>query len=426
MTSPPDGAADDDAPDPTGEVPEPTPLLTPRGGVPRVVTSADDVPALAERFAAGHGPVAIDAERASGFRYSARAQLVQIHRRGAGIALIDPIATGDLSALGRALDGVEWVLHAAIADLACLAEIGLRPDRLFDTELGGRLAGFERVSLGTMTENLLGYRLAKGHSAADWSTRPLPEDFLVYAALDVDILLDLRDEVEAVLREQGKLGWAHEEFEAVRTAPPAPPRLDPWRRTTGLQQVKTRRGMAVVQALWESRDALGRETDIAPGRLLPDRSISEAGVVLPKTLQEMLEISGFTRRNVVKHRRRWFAAIESALRLPERRLPRKNAPLDPNAGPSRWMGKDNDVADRYALAREVVLEASERLQIPPENLVPPNAVRSLAWTPPPVADERAVAAQLREFGARDWQVEQLARPLARALAAFVPRNASAS
>lgn len=425
MTSPPTGAADD-APASTETAPEPMPLLHPREGVPPVAASPADVAELAERFAAGHGPVAIDAERASGFRYNPRAHLVQIHRRGAGIALIDPIATGDLSELGRALDGVEWVLHAAIADLSCLAEIGLRPDRLFDTELGGRLAGFERVSLGTMTENLLGYRLAKGHSAADWSTRPLPEDFLVYAALDVDILLDLRDEVEAVLREQGKLDWAHQEFEAVRTAPPPPPRLDPWRRTTGLQQVKTRRGMAVVQALWESRDALGQETDIAPGRLLPDRSISEAGVALPKTLQEMLEINGFTRRHVVKHRRRWFAAIDSALRLPERRLPRKNAPLDPNAGPSRWMGKDNDVADRYALAREVVLEASERLKIPPENLVPPNAVRSLAWTPPAPPDEQAVAAQLRQFGARDWQVEQLARPLATALAAFEPRGESGS
>ena len=177
--------------------PEPTPLRRPRGGKPPLITDAADLPRVAEQLAAGTGPVGVDAERASGYRYSARAQLVQLNRTGAGIVLIDPIATGDLSVIGEALRGVEWVLHAAVADLECLADVGMRPDSLFDTELGGRLAGFERVALGTMTENLLGLSLAKGHSAADWSTRPLPGDYLTYAALDVDVLLDLRDAVEA-------------------------------------------------------------------------------------------------------------------------------------------------------------------------------------------------------------------------------------
>lgn len=403
---------------------EPVPLLSPRGGVPEVIDSPAGVRGLAERLANGSGPVAVDAERASGFRYSPRAQLVQLNRRGSGIALIDPIAAGDLSPIGEALRDVEWVFHAAIADLACLAEIGMRPNRIFDTELGGRIAGFERVSLGLMTERLLGLRLAKGHSAADWSIRPLPKDYLVYAALDVDVLLDLRDEVESALVEQGKLSWAHEEFEAVRTADPAPPRIDPWRRTTGLQQVKTRRGMAVVKALWESRDALGRETDIAPGRLLPDRVIAAAGVAVPTTMQDMLEVDGFTRRGVIKHRKRWFGAISTALRIPESRLPRKSPPLDPNAPPSRSMGKDNDVVDRHSLAREVVLGMAGELHIPAENLVPPAAIRSLAWAPPTPIEAEQVAAQLRGYGAREWQVELTAARLATALATYTPRDPS--
>lgn len=403
--------------------PEATPLLVPRGGVPELVETPAGVRALAERLAGGEGPVAIDAERASGFRYSARAQLVQINRAGVGISLVDPVAVGgDLSAIGEALRGVEWVVHAAVADLPCLDEVGMRPESLFDTELGGRIAGFDRVSLGTMTENLLGLRLAKGHSAADWSVRPLPHDYLVYAALDVDILLELRDEVQKALSEQGKLEWAYQEFEAVRLAPPPPPRKDPWRRTSGLQKVRTRRGMAIVQALWESRDALAREKDIAPGKLLPDRAIVAAGTALPKTLQELLEIEGFTRRNVIRHRQRWFAAVQQAHQLPERALPRKTPPIDPAAGPSRSMGKDNDVADRYALARAVVLEVSEHLAIPPENLIPPAAVRSLAWTPPAPITVLSVARQLEQYGARSWQVAHLEAPLAGALAAYEPRG----
>lgn len=406
--------------------PAPVPLKEPRGGKPPLITTPDGVAKAAELLAAGTGPVAVDAERASGYRYSARAQLVQLNREGAGILLIDPIAAGDLSSIDEALRGVEWVLHAAIADLECLAEIGIRPDSLFDTELGGRIAGYERVALGTMTENLLGFKLAKGHSAADWSTRPLPKDYLTYAALDVDVLLELRDAVERELRAQDKLGWAHEEFEAVRTAEPPPPRVDPWRRTSGLSKVKDRRGIGILRALWTERDAIGQEQDLAPGRLLPDRSIVAAAQAKPRTLQDMLELDGFTRRTTISFRRRWFGAIKQAMALPERQLPPKSAPPDHNAPPSRWMSKDPDVAARYAAARGVILEHSERLSIPPENLVPPQAIRSLAWDLPDPLTESSVTERMLQFRARDWQRTLLVGPVTAALLAPPPADDGSS
>ena len=89
------------------------------------------------------------------------------------------------------------------------------PTRLFDTELAGRLAGFPRVGLGAMVESVLGFVLEKGHSAVDWSTRPLPEPWLRYAALDVELLVDLRDALEKELDRQGKLEWARQEFDAI-------------------------------------------------------------------------------------------------------------------------------------------------------------------------------------------------------------------
>ena len=152
----------------------------------------------------GTGPVAVDAERASGYRYSQRAYLVQLRREGAGTVLVDPIEQSDLSAIGAALGDAEWILHAANQDLPCLAEIGLRPPHLFDTELAGRLLGDERVALGTMVERHLGVRLEKGHSAADWSTRPLPHDWLVYAALDVELLVALRAALATELARRGQ------------------------------------------------------------------------------------------------------------------------------------------------------------------------------------------------------------------------------
>ena len=391
------------------------PLLAPRDGVPPVVETGAALREVVERFAAATGPVAVDAERASGYRYSQRAYLVQLRREGAGTALIDPIACPDLSELSAALEDAEWVLHAASQDLACLAEVGLVPSRVFDTELAGRLAGFERVGLGAMVENVLGLRLEKGHSAADWSTRPLPQEWLVYAALDVEVLVELRDALEEELRAQGKLELAHEEFEAVRLTAPPGPRTDPWRRTSGIHRLRNRRQLAAVRALWEVRDAMARRRDTAPGRILPDAAIVAAVTAAPKTPAELMALPVFGGRSTRRHVDTWFGALQTAAALPDDQLP---PPVPNGDGPpaaNRWAERDPVAAKRLARVRAVVTRLAEELRMPPENLVQPEAVRRLAWTPPADISEQTVAAALRASGARAWQVARVAGALAEVL-----------
>ncbi len=426
--SPPGGVDVADAGPPAEDAPPagpgPTPLLTPHDGVPPVVETAEALAEVVARFAAGTGPVAVDAERASGYRYSQRAYLVQLRRAGAGTALIDPIACPDLSALSEALRDVEWVLHAASQDLACLAEVGMVPSSVFDTELGGRLAGLERVGLGAMVENVLGLRLEKGHSAADWSTRPLPESWLVYAALDVEVLVELRDEIEAVLEAQGKLAWAHEEFEAVRLAPAPPPRVDPWRRTSGMHRLRTRRQLAAVRAMWEVRDAMARRRDTAPGRILPDSAIVGAVAASPASAADLLELPVFGGRSTRRHVDTWFAALQSAAGLPDAALPQPVPAGDGPPAANRWAERDPVAAKRLARVRAVVTGLAEQHGMPPENLVQPDAVRRLAWAPPALGDgdgdgdgaAQAVARALAAHGARPWQV----RLVAPAVAAVLP------
>jgi ribonuclease D len=391
------------------------PLLTPRDGVPPVVETAASLAEVVERFTAGTGPVAVDAERASGYRYSQRAYLVQLRRQGAGTALIDPIACPDLSPLSAALEGVEWVLHAANQDLPCLAEVAMVPSRLFDTELAGRLAGFERVGLGAMVENVLGLRLEKGHSAADWSSRPLPRSWLVYAALDVEVLVELRDALDEELRAQGKRELAQEEFEAVRRMPPPAPRAEPWRRTSGVHRVRSRRQLAAVRALWEVRDAMARRRDTAPSRILPDSAIIAAVTAAPSSPAELLALPVFGGRATRRHVDAWFGALRSAAELPDEALPLPSAPGDGPPSGNRWSDRDPVAARRLARARAAVAALAEQLRMPPENLVQPEAVRRLAWSPPDPADEQAVADALRASGARAWQVRRVAGALARAL-----------
>lgn len=392
----------------------------PRDGVPPVIADPDSYRAAVAAMAAGAGPVAVDAERASGHRYGQRAFLVQLRRAGAGTVLIDPVALPDLSELDAALAGTEWILHAASQDLPCLAEIGLRPRRLFDTELGGRLAGMPRVGLAAMVESLLGLSLAKEHSAVDWSTRPLPEPWLRYAALDVEVLAELRTEVAAELDRQDKSAWAEEEFAAVVAAPPPAPRTDPWRRTSGINRVRDRRRLAAVRTLWTVRDDLARERDVSPGRLLPDAAIVEAAVRQPASVPGLLGLAGFSGRGARRFAGRWFAALEAARALPEEELPPHAVPGDGPPPPRVWPDRDPDAAARLAAARAAVTALAERHRLPPENLITPDLVRRLCWTPPPDVGEEAVAAALAAGGARSWQIGLVAAPLAEALRATRP------
>ncbi|WP_424530527.1 HRDC domain-containing protein [Sphaerisporangium viridialbum] len=391
------------------------PLLEPREGIPPVIEDPAALAAAVRAFAKGTGPVAVDAERASGYRYSGRAYLVQLRRAGAGSALIDPTSCPDLSELDSALADAEIVLHAATQDLACLAEIGFTPRKLFDTELAGRLLGYERVGLGTMVENVLGLRLEKGHSAADWSHRPLPEDWLRYAALDVEVLIELRDMLHDELAAKGKLGWAQEEFSSILAAPPAPPRTDPWRRTSGIHRVRSLRGLAVVRELWTLRDELAREADLAPGRVLPDSAIVTAALEQPRTTKALTDIAPFTGRSARRHLREWLNAIGRARVLTETQLPQPSGPGDGPPPANRWADRDPAAARRLAVARAAVAALAETHHMPTENLLQPEAIRRLTWEPPADLDEGTVEARLRELGAREWQIALTAGPLSAAL-----------
>jgi ribonuclease D len=403
-----------------GEVPAApvaaVPLLEPRDGMPPLIVTGEALALATSALAAGAGPVAVDAERASGFRYGHRAFLVQLRRQGAGTVLIDPVACPDLSGIDGALADTEAVLHAASQDLPCLADLGYRPGRLFDTELAGRLLGYPRVGLGTLVETVLGLSLEKSHSAADWSTRPLPAEWLRYAALDVEVLVELRDALAAQLDEQGKAEWARQEFAAVLAAGLPGPRTDPWRRTSGIHRVRSRRGLAVVRELWLERDKIARRRDLSPTRVLPDAAIVEAARSMPGEPGELAAVNGFGGRGARRYAAEWLRAIGRARQEPEPRLPDASAP--PSDGPPpahRWHERDPEAARRLTAVRAVVAALADSRGLPTENLLPPDAVRRLSWLPPEPVTQEAVSNELAGYGARPWQTEITGTPIAKAL-----------
>lgn len=381
----------------------------------------DDVAGAADAarvLVAGSGPVAVDVERASGFRYSQRAYLVQVYRRGSGLFLFDPPPIGDFTAVQDAIGGAEWVLHAASQDLPSLRELDLEPASIFDTELAARLLGHERVGLGAVVEDTLGIALAKAHSASDWSTRPLPQSWLEYAALDVEHLVDVRDKLVAELEEQGKTEFAAQEFRAVLEREPKAPREEPWRRLSGLHTVRGRKALAVARELWTAREEFAREQDVAPGRLVPDRAIVAAVLADPASKSALAAVKEFTGRASRSQLDRWWAAIEAGRAATQLPLERASGG-DTLPPPRAWADRNPEADVRLKAARPVVERRAEDLRMPTENLLTPDVLRRVAWAPPEPVTTASVGEALRALGARPWQIEQTAQGIADAFVGSV-------
>ncbi len=379
------------------------PLLeTPANGIPDVVDTPADLSSTIAGLAAAEGPIAIDAERASGIRYGQRAFLVQLRREGAGTFLLDSETLGDLSDLNPALGTDEWVIHSVTQDLPCLQERGMRPAALFDTELAARLLGWEKFGLAAVAERTLGVRLAKEHSAADWSTRPLPKEWLNYAALDVEVLLPIRDILHQQLLDSDRWEYAQQEFRHLLDF--TPKHFDePWRRTHGLSKIKSRRDIARVRELWQARDSMAREADLAPTKVLRDRdlvALAQSGV---KSSDDIL---AQWRRLSRAEAARLFRAYRKASRLGAEELPGRFE----RGRTKRSEFNPAELKERVAALKAAMSELSEELTVPHDVLLQPALVKALA-----AESGVDVEDYLAEAGARPWQIELSAPVLEKSL-----------
>ena len=397
--------AQDDAPTDPQDAEEPAvPLEEPAEGVPPVVESERTLDDVARAVGAGQGPVAIDAERASGYRYGQRAYLVQLRREGAGTFLIDPISVPDLSPVAESIGGAEWILHAATQDLACLAEVGLRPRQLFDTELAAGSSGCTGSGWPRSSSTTSGCGCAKEHSAVDWSTRPLPDPWLRYAALDVEVLGELRNLMGVDLAAQGKDEWARQEFDG-----PA-------------QLVAGRAGRPVASDVGDQHAAgsAGRSGSCASSGTpatrspasgtprsagcSPTRRSSTSPKAAPRTTSDLP--SGH--RAIARYGRHWVEAVRLAEEVPEAELPPRSLPSDGPPPPRSWADKNPVAAERLAATRAALTAFAEKHTIPVENVCSPDPLRRVVWSPPEQRDVDGFTAALEGYGVRRWQADIVA------------------
>lgn len=333
---------------------EPKLLKEPREGVPEVIDTLEAYKDYCSLLAAGSGPLAADAERASGFRYGHEDWLIQFKRKGAGIGLLDPIALGKLGVdwheFNKAVGDAPWIIHDSMQDLPGFFDIGLRPRALFDTEIAAKLLGRKRFGLSSVTEYYLGLTLAKEHSAADWSYRPLPRDWRNYAALDVELLIELEEVMSGELKKQGKISWANQEFAHLlsKGAQKKAPHPNPWLRISHISVLMHDKiGLMIAKELWQKRDELARQYDIAPTLLLSDAAIIEAGKRKPSNSREFRSI------RILNERVRIHTGSE------QDKMFERYAPIQRKIKPNVWKNVIEDAINRAKSGEVAIIDYAQ-------------------------------------------------------------------
>lgn len=383
-------------------------LDTPRRTVQLVAGRVDFEAALIDISNAD--VVGVDAERASGFRYSQRAYLLQVATSDC-IWLLDPLGLDDSCPgwpedLAEALAATVWILHAATQDLPNLAELAIYPSALYDTEVAARLIGLERFGLASICLELLDLDLAKEHSASDWSVRPLSKEMLNYAALDVDVLFELKTEIDARLEDLGRTEWAKQEFRHLVGFKPRQKFGDPWQHISGYSSLKKPEQQRIAAALWLARDEIARDLDSAPGRLIPDRSIIAAAKESPKSKADLAALKEFHGRASRSKLETWWQAIAGSNDIVISSERGSDIPNHRN-----WERRWPEAHARLDVARGVIIEIAAELGISQENLLSPDTLRRLCWEPL----QTPVNMALENLGARAWQIELVSDRLSDAL-----------
>lgn len=394
---------------------DPTLIVHPHEGTPDPTDTPEDLNRAIKKLASSTMPVAIDVERASGFRYSDRAYLIQIRREDTGTFLIDADALPHLYSLGEALQNAVWILHAADQDLPSLRGANLHAPELFDTEVAAQLLGFERIGLAAVLEQTLGVTLDKEHQASDWSNRPLPRSWLRYAALDVEFLTQLYRALSRELYDAGRWDWAEQEFAHILSREPKPTDPNKWRSIPGAGKIRTRRQLAILQQLWRAREAIAKEQDIAPTRLINNRTLVSLAFKPPRNKRALLSIQEMRRPRTRNHTDEWIRAIRHAKCMSETDLPPLRKPVAPGTLPkvSGWRSAHPDELARLKTIRRAIEPLAKEIGIDPAVLLEPRVQKRLAWDGPVLRSDE-MREYLRRRGAREWQIERVTGALVKA------------
>lgn len=374
-------------------------LHVPREGIPKLSVTPSQLRKAEQRLRSGTGRIAVDTERAGTYRYDHRAFLLQLRRAGSGTLLIDTETHRDTvaAALSDVL-ATEWVLHDASTDLPSLRELGLHPTRIFDTAIAARLLNITPYRLPDLCAYFLGVTMRKNHGAEDWSRRPLPRSWLNYAALDVEVLLELADACEAALIDEAKLDWAQQEFEYILHRPSP---TSTWEDSKPAGSLRRPQELAIAQGLWHQRDTMAKAMDVAPHRILPDKAIVAIAKARPSSASQLARLPEFP-RGLRHHAGQWLAAAQAG--EAQRPWP-KAKPHSSTPNPRTWKKQHPDTFALVHESEESLEALHADLNVHPDSILSRKAMRTLLWEVLHRGEQPEQVMQ--KLALRPWQVELL-------------------
>ncbi len=365
---------------------------------PQLIADADALKRLVDRLAQ-QKRIALDTEAASFHRYVDRVYLIQL---GSDVetVLVDPLAVDDLSSLGQLLKEptIEIVLHDADYDLRILnRDYGFTARSLFDTRVAAQLAGEPAVGLGALLEKHFGVTLNKKLQRADWSRRPLTPEMIEYAAADARYLPPLRDRLESQLEREGRLEWAREEFrllEEIRWKQPAK-NAEAYLRVKGAKALP-RRSLAVLRNVFEWREAVAKDLDRAPFRVLGNTALLAIARAAPRSLSRLKAVPGVPASAVARYGANLVQVVKQGIAVPQAELPvvkRRARPEHDHAYDKRLELLKNL---RNRRAKDVGMESGM--------LCPNGTLQAVARATPTTEKQLSKVKELRE-----WQAEVLGK-----------------
>ena len=217
-----------------------------------------------------------------------------------GIYCADPMSDVDLEPFWQRLMNCQWVVHSARQDIEVLYQSSNRmPDTLFDTQIAAALLGFApQLGYAGLVRELFGVELAKSHTRADWTRRPLPAAALEYAAEDVEYLLPAHEILTERLRKLDRLHWAEED--SAFLLQPSLYKGDSAHAVERLKGAKNLRGRARAAAArlasWREREAV--RSDRPRQWIMKDAVLLEIAATGPQDQESLAEISGLAPRTL--------------------------------------------------------------------------------------------------------------------------------
>lgn len=246
---------------------------------------------------------------------------------GDDIALIDPQAITDWTPFCDIFENhdIIKVMHAAGEDLEVFLQLlETLPSPMFDTQLAASFLGTNHcMGYQRLIEQLLGINLAKDQTRSNWLARPLTDNQIQYAALDVFYLNRIYPILSNQLKTQHRIDW-HEE-DCARLIQSAPLKVAPdeaWRNVKLAWKLNPRQ-LAALRAICAFREQTAKKNNVPRKKVIQVGSLWTLARFQPDSLDQLQRIEQMTPACIRRYGEAILSCIREAQKLSESALPER-------------------------------------------------------------------------------------------------------